>query len=192
MHADWMSYFVEFDLLAEDTELVSGIGLLPFLRSRGWRSEFISLAVGFTFHFDALFEVFLRRANSSAIQFSPVRELFFALLEDFVELIGVLPHFEAAFSRPLVVSEHDIVDFLRQIDLAAELASRDIIRHASSFDCLALELLLALCRHLIGSHCVPICVSCSVMNSAMLPSNSSASSRTERHDRKHGRDVNGL
>ena len=190
MHADWLVNLADFDLLAEDAKLVGGIGFFPFLFSRGWRSEFISLAVGFAFHFDALFEVFLRRANGSAIQFSPVRELFFALLEDFVELIGVLPHFEAAFSRPLMVSEHAVVDFGGQLDLAEQLARSSIVGIASPLDRLALELLLARHRRWIGSHCVLICVSCSVMNSAMLPSNSSTSSRTERHDRKHGRDVN--
>ena len=123
--------------------------------------------------------------------------LIFAIFEDAIELIfgfsfSFLPHSESAGSRPLIVAKHGVVDFCGQLDLAEQLAGNAIVGVASPLDCLALELLLALCCHLIGSHCVPICVSCSVMNSAMLPSNSSASSRTDRHDRKHGRDVNGL
>lgn len=205
-HADRAVSFAKFNAIACDLDCVGGVGLLPFLFSGAWRSEFISFAVGFAFHFDALFEVFLRHTNGSAIQFSPVRELLFPLFEDFVEfmIFGLnvevlfrlffvpfaVSDFESAGSRPLIVAKHGIIDFGGQLDLAEQLAGDAIVGVASPLDRLALELLLARHRRWIGSHCVPICVSCSVMNSAMLPSNSSTSSRTERHDRKHSQDVN--
>ena len=136
-HADGSVNFAQLDLIAKDVELGGGIGLFPFLRSRCWRSEFISFAVGFAFHFNGFFEEFDGGVGGGGVQFSPVRGLLFALLEDFVELIGVLPHFESAGSRPLVESEHAVVDFGGQLDLAEQLASDAIVGIASPLDRLA-------------------------------------------------------